>query len=155
TRGGHLLEAHVWPTLEGVVSAWHKPVGRKRPPDRAVPARPVRRGARPLEFRATKESWCVQLDEMGVGEGPGGPGRQPLADGGPVRRPAGDGGLPLVDEPPRRRGAEQPLSLLDPPGRDRMVRAGPGGRPQRCRQRAPSPARGGGTTPGSTPEARL
>ena len=30
TRGGHLLEAHVWPTLEVVVTAWHKPVGRKR-----------------------------------------------------------------------------------------------------------------------------
>ena len=32
TRGGHLLEAHVWPTLEVVVTAWHKPVGRKRDP---------------------------------------------------------------------------------------------------------------------------
>jgi predicted DNA-binding protein with PD1-like motif len=33
TRAGHLLEAHVWPTLEVVLTAWPKPVRRQRDPD--------------------------------------------------------------------------------------------------------------------------
>src|SRR5262245_59744530 len=30
TRGGHLFEAHVWPTLEMVLTAWPERVRRKR-----------------------------------------------------------------------------------------------------------------------------
>jgi predicted DNA-binding protein with PD1-like motif len=29
TRGGHLFEAHVWPTLEMVLTAWPERVRRK------------------------------------------------------------------------------------------------------------------------------
>jgi uncharacterized protein len=33
TRGGHLLAAHVWPTLEVVLTGWPRPVRRARDPE--------------------------------------------------------------------------------------------------------------------------
>jgi predicted DNA-binding protein with PD1-like motif len=33
TRGGHLLSAHVWPTLEVVLTGWPRPVRRARDPE--------------------------------------------------------------------------------------------------------------------------
>ena len=51
-RGGHLLEGHVWPTLEVVVEeSAPSPAAPHRPRDRPRPDRPRRLGARGVRLR--------------------------------------------------------------------------------------------------------